>query len=74
VKNFFDKLKGAWRSKTIWFNVGAGIALTYSNEILGVLPQLQPVLGADHYQTAFAVVTVVNVTLRFLTKHPLEAK
>jgi hypothetical protein len=71
---FIDKLKGAWRSKTVWFNGAAMLALAYSNEILGLLPQLQPVLGTDHYQRTLTVVTFANVALRFVTTNPLEAK
>jgi hypothetical protein len=74
MQNFVAKLKNAWRSKTVWFNAGAGLALAYSNEILQLMPQLQPVLGADHFQAAITTITIANVVLRFVTTHPLEAK
>jgi hypothetical protein len=74
MQKFIDKLKNAWRSKTIWFNTVVGLGLLYSDQILQLLPQLQPVLGAQHFQTILTAVTVANVVLRFVTQHPLEAK
>lgn len=74
MQKFIDKLKNAWRSKTVWFNMAAGLCLTYSDQILQLMPQLQPVLGSQNFQTALTVITVANVVLRFVTSHPLEAK
>lgn len=74
MPKFIDKLRGAWRSKTVWFNAGAALALAYSDQLASLVPQLQPVLGEDHYHRILTVVTVANVALRFVTSHPLEAK
>lgn len=74
MSTYTKKLRKAWRSRTVWFNAIAGLALAYSNEILSLLPQLQAVTGPHFYQTALTVITVANVALRFVTTHPLEAK
>jgi hypothetical protein len=74
MQKFIDKLKNIWRSKTVWFNTAAALGLAYSDQILQLIPQLQPVLGPTHYQNTLMAITIANVVLRFVTSHPLEAK
>lgn len=71
---FLDKLRNAWRSKTVWFNGLLLLALAFSDQILAALPGLQQYLPADLYQRIGMVAGIANLVLRFVTAHPLEAK
>ena len=75
---FLTKLRGAVRSKTIWFNALVVLALHNLPQIAAVLadqlPAMQPYLGPHLYQDAMLFVLVVNLYLRFKTSMPLEAK
>lgn len=69
------RLKGALRSRTIWFNaVALPMLATMFDQAQANLPVLQPWLPADRFQ-AIAVVSVVgNIVLRGLTTRGLEHK
>lgn len=58
-----DTIKGALKSKTVWFNAITG-ALELTNAFGGFLP---PGVG-------MAVNVVGNVILRFVTSEPLSSK
>lgn len=75
VRKFLDKIYGALRSKTIWFNAVAIPAL------LLIVDQLQANLGllaaympADKMQTVAVVSIIGNIVLRAITKSALEHK
>ena len=69
-----DKLKNAWRSRTIWFNAILLAALPVFELALQILPQIQEFVPANVYKIVGVVAVVGNTVLRFLTQHPLEAK
>ena len=69
-----DKIKNAWRSKTIWFNGLLLAALPLFELALSLLPQIQEYLPENVYKIVGLVAVVGNALLRFSTKHPLEAK
>jgi hypothetical protein len=55
---------GAFKSKTVWFNVITGV-LAVVNELSGkVVPT----------ETAATIIAIGNVILRFVTTKPLSAK
>ena len=58
-----DSIKGALKSKTVWFNIITG-AMELANAFGGFLPP----------GVAMTVNVVGNVMLRFVTSEPLEAK
>jgi hypothetical protein len=58
-----DSIKGALKSKTVWFNLITG-ALEVANLFAVMLPP----------GTITAINVVGNVLLRFVTTEPLEAK
>lgn len=63
-------LKGATKSKTIWFNVVVGMLLAAESAI----PLLQPVLGEATYGIVSFVLIVGNVAFRSLTSKSLGEK
>lgn len=75
---FALKLRGAARSKTVWFNALVLIFIQQLPGFIDYLAQnmvaLQPYLPASHAQTIIGAITIANVILRFKTTHPLEAK
>lgn len=58
-----DSIKGALKSKTVWFNIITG-AIELTNAFAPFLPP----------GTAMAVNVVGNVLLRFVTDKPLSEK
>ncbi len=73
-----EKLKSAWRSKTIWFNTLGAAALvalpSALDQLAAAMPQLHEYLPENTYKTVGAIAVGGNIVLRFLTKLPLEAK
>jgi hypothetical protein len=69
-----DKLKGALRSLTVWFNGVAMAALAGLPMLQDMLPQLQPYVPPGIYQHGMLVVIVGNILLRFRTSTPLDQK
>lgn len=72
------QLRGALRSKTIWFNA---LVLAFVGQLPELvdymaqnMPGLQPYLPASHANTIIGAITIANVILRFRTTHPLERK
>ena len=72
------RLRGALLSKTMWFNAVALVFVDQLPQLIDYtasnLPTLQPYIPANHYNMVIGVITVVNLILRYKTKHPLEAK
>jgi hypothetical protein len=78
VDNFIAKLRGAVRSKTVWFN---GLALVFLQQLPNIVdylaqnaPVLQPFIPANHYQFIVGAIAIANLILRYKTTHALEAK
>lgn len=63
-------IKGATKSKTIWFNTIVGMLLAAEP----VLSLLQPVLGASTYGIVSFILIVGNVALRAITTKSLGTK
>lgn len=69
-----DKLKGAWRSVTIWFN-GLLLALFPLVQMAhDSLPEIGQYLSPHLYQYVGLAVVVVNIALRFKTTSDLASK
>lgn len=68
------KLKGAARSKTVWFNSIAGTLLMALPEMKEALPALQAYITPDVYRWLILVVIVGNIWLRAITSTALEDK
>lgn len=69
-----DKLRGAWRSMTIWFNVLFGMAVANFDTIRDGLPQIQPYMTPGLFGKLMIAAFVVNIILRFKTNCCLSAK
>lgn len=73
-----DKLRGAKRSLTVWFNAAMGAALLVLPDAVSYavsnLPQIQPYMPDNLYKWLMAVAVVGNFLLRFKTSLPLEHK
>ena len=72
MQTFIDKLKGARRSFTVWFNSVVAV-------IIGIMPMLQdalPMLAQYVPNIKWVAVALIvgNVILRFKTNVPLEIK
>lgn len=74
MQSFLDKVRGAWRSKTVWFNAALLGMLPLIDLLSGALPQLQMFLTDESYRRVGIVTVVGNIVLRFLTSRPLEHK
>ena len=61
--------KEFWKSKTFWFNVLALVVIV--TEAFGYVDFVP---SEDTAEYAAAVITVINVILRFVTKEPLKIK
>lgn len=69
-----DKIKGAWRSMTIWFNGVAAVVIPGLPMLQDSFPQLQPYIPDHLYQYALCLLIVANIALRFKTTTDLAAK
>ena len=74
LSKLIDKARGAWRSKTVWFNTFIGLVLYAIPFAQDALPALAPYVGEDRYKNMMLVVLVANTALRFITNRPLEHK
>lgn len=74
MKTIIDKLKGAWRSFTIWFNALLLAALPLYEAAKESLPDLQGYLPPDLYKWVGVAVVVGNILLRFKTRTDLAHK
>lgn len=83
--NFIEKLKGAWRSKTVWVNSIFLTLLPFADQLVvaiapvlqdlsASLPELQPYLPDNIYKFVGICMVCVNIFLRFKTRLPLDAK
>ena len=69
-----DKLRNAWRSRTIWFNAGLLAMLPLFDMINAALPQLHEFLPDNVYKAVGMATVLANILLRFFTSTPLENK
>lgn len=69
-----DKLKGAFRSWTIHFNIWVMAAIEALPMLQDAFPQLQPYIPANLYQSGLALLVVGNLLLRFRTSTSLAHK
>lgn len=69
-----SKLKGASRSKTVWFNSIAGTIAGALPMLQEALPSLQAHITPNVYRWLFIVVVVGNIWLRVITTKSLEDK
>jgi hypothetical protein len=69
-----SKIKGAARSKTVWFNSVAGTLLVALPEMKEALPALQQFITPQVYRWLILVVVIGNIWLRAITTIPLEDK
>lgn len=65
-----QEIKGATKSKTVWFNTIVGMLLA-AEPAIGLL---QPVLGASTYGIVSFILIVGNVGLRAITTKALGDK
>jgi hypothetical protein len=69
-----EKLKGAWRSVTVWFN-GALLAMLPVYEVVKEsLPEIQSYLPDNVYKWVGIAVVMLNIALRFKTNSDLAHK
>jgi hypothetical protein len=69
-----DKLRGAKRSLTVWFNTVLGTVVLALPIATDTLPQLQAYLPPGVYRYLALALIVGNMALRFKTSLPLEHK
>lgn len=69
-----DKLKGAWRSWTIHFNLWIAVLIEGLPMMQESFPQLQPYVPANLFQWGMGALIIGNMMLRFRTKCALESK
>lgn len=69
-----DKIKGAWRSWTIWVNTIFAATLAALPMLQDALPQLAPYVPETHYKVLMGVVIAANILLRFKTGSSLADK
>ena len=63
-------IKGAMRSKTMWFS----FAMVVFGSVYENLPVIQSIIDPKYYGVTFMVVGVICAALRFVTSQPLEDK
>lgn len=69
-----EKIKGMWKSWTVWFN-GAAVTIVAGLPLLqDSLPQLAPLVSAAVYKNVTLFVVLVNLFLRFKTNKSLADK
>lgn len=71
---FIDKLAGAKRSATIWFNGITGTVVMGLPMLQDNLPQVREYVPMDYFKWVMGAVIVINILLRFKTTQPLENK
>lgn len=67
-----SKMRGAWRSATIWFNTLAFAALPLLDALQAALPTMQQYTGGRIFATFAIIVLVTNILLRFKTNVDLK--
>lgn len=71
MNKFTERLKGAWRSWTIWINSVAAIVLMALPDLQMVFPQIQGYIPEIYYKYAMGVIIAANILLRFKTTKDL---
>lgn len=68
------KIRGAWKSWTIWLNGVALAALPVIDMLKESVPQLERYVDAQSYKFAMLAVIVSNIVLRVKTSTGLQNK
>lgn len=68
------KIKGAAKSRTIWFNSITGMLLVALPKLQDALPSLQSFITPEIYRWLLIVAVVGNIILRAVTDTALEDK
>lgn len=68
------KLRGAWKSWTIWLNSICIAVLSGLPAVADAIPQMQPFLPEDWYRIIGGVIVGANILLRFKTNKSLDEK
>ncbi len=68
------KLKGTFKSLTIWFNGVAASIIVGWPYLADSLPQLVDYLTPEAYKSLMGIVILGNILLRFKTNKPLDQK
>lgn len=71
---FADKLRGCWRSLTIWFNTTALAIVAGLPMLQDSIPSLQQYMPDDAFRWIGGAVVLANIALRFKTRTALEYK
>lgn len=69
-----SKIRGAAKSRTVWFNSIAATLAGALPMLQEALPSLQAHITPEIYRWLFIVVVVGNILLRAITTKPLEDK
>ena len=69
-----DKIKGAWRSLTIWFNGIMASVVVLLPVAQDQFPQMQSYIPANIYHYGMGALVVGNIMLRFRTSMSLSDK
>lgn len=69
-----EKLKGAWKSLTIWFNGVVLAVIPLIDTVKENLPALGQYLTPENLKTIGLAVLVLNIALRFKTNKSLADK
>lgn len=70
----FEKIKGARKSLTIWFNGLTLAAITLIDLIQPAIPQLQGYVTPEVFKAVGLTVLILNIALRFKTSESLKDK
>ena len=68
------KIRGAWKSLTIWFNGVLLAVIGLWPMVADALPQFAPYLDAGIYKIMMVAALIINLALRFKTNKPLQDK
>jgi hypothetical protein len=69
-----DKIKGMYKSLTIWVNGIAAVIIPSLPMLADSIPQMQPYLTPSLYQWIGGIVVALNIALRFKTNKSLADK
>ena len=74
INKQIKRVKGAWRSWTIWFN-GVGIAIVgFWPDLVSNFPTLQGYVSESIFKGTMGAILVINLILRFKTTKDLADK
>lgn len=74
IDKLYLKLRGAWRSLTMWFNGAIAVTAAMLPTAIDQLPLLKAYVPHNLYAWAFVAAVVGNILLRCKTNSALENK